>query len=178
MSLGKFLGNLSDWSNYSPRILFALTFICGVFLFGRSEFFTIIGLEVIQTKFRPYFGLGFLLFGSLFLSFPIVEAAKWIYKQGKEKFEHRKIERNYENLLIILTERQKSVLRSFMKKKTRTMQLNYEDGEVCELVNAQILYLPGDTIFFDRHKLDGMYTDFNLQPMVFNILKKRPELLD
>jgi hypothetical protein len=65
-----------------------------------------------------------------------------------------------------------------MKKKTRTMQLNYEDGEVCELVNAQILYLPGDTIFFDRHKLDGMYTDFNLQPMVFNILKKRPELLD
>lgn len=178
MTIKEFFSNLTDFSKYTPRILFALTLLCGFFLFVNNTFTREIGLETIQSEYRPYFGFGFLLFGSLLLSYPLVEGTKWIFKLIKEKAQYYRRVKNYEEFITMLTSNQKSILKSFLENNTRTVQLNYEDGDVRELVNAQILYLPGNLTFFDRYKLDGMYTDFNLYPVVYKLIKKYPEKLD
>ena len=178
MSFGKFFSNLIDWSKFSPRILFSLTILCGFFIFGGKGFFATLGLVFIQAEYRPYFGLGFLVFGALFLSFPIAECTKWFYKQLKEIIEQRKKEKNYKDWILLLSKKQIKILRSFIENNTRSMQLDYQDGEVNELINAQFIYLPGNSAFFDRHRVDGMYTDFNLHPWVYKYLKNHSELLD
>jgi hypothetical protein len=178
MSLEKFLGGFLDWSKYSPRVLLALTFLCGFITFGNSEVLTNLGLETIQSEYRPYFGIGFLLSAIMFLSYPLVLVFKWTLEKGRKIIEKTERKKNYISWLKILTETQKVILRTFINKNTRTQQLNYEDGDVLELINAGIIYSPGNIMFFDRYKLDGMYTDFNLQPVVYTLLKQHPELLD
>jgi len=164
MPFGQFLSNLTDWSKLPPIILFALTIVCGLFLFGGIGFFKTLGLEAIQTEFRPYFGFGFLLFGALFLSFPVVNISKWIFDWLEREYKQGKSKKQTKEWLSKITDEQKIILRSFMKKKSRTMSLNIEDGFVKELEIAEIIYLPSATLFFDRYKLDGMYTDYNMQP--------------
>ncbi|MCL4559869.1 MAG: superinfection exclusion B family protein [Chloroflexi bacterium] len=175
----KFLSNLTDWSKFSPRILLALTIICGAFLFGGSDFFKTLGLDTIQTQFRSYFGLGFLFFGALFFSFPAAEVFKWIYNWLKRRFDQYQKEKRYKEWFTHLTPSQKEILRSFIENETRTRSLDYRDGTVGELMNAGIVYLPTNISFFERYPRvdDGMYTDFNIQPWVFKYLKAHPEIL-
>jgi hypothetical protein len=180
MGLKNFLGNITDWSKISPRIFFALTFICGVFLFGGNAFFKTLGLDGIQTQYRPYFGLGFLIFGALFISFPITEVAKWFYNWFKEKYKHQRMIKHYKEWFTHLTPIQKEILRSFIKSNTRSMSLDFKDGTVNELMNAGIIYLPTNISIFKNNPRvddDGMYTAYNIQPWVFKYLKEHPELL-
>lgn len=177
--MDKFLGSLTDWSKFPPRILFALTIICGAFLFGSNNFFKTLGLGAIQSHYRPYFGMGFLLFGALFISFPVTEGVKWFYGWLKQKYDQRKRTKHYKEWLAILTPAQKEILRAFIDSNTRSMSLDYSDGTVTELMNARIIYLPSNIRFFNSfpRKLGGMYTDFNIQPWVFKYLKEHPEIL-
>jgi hypothetical protein len=173
----KFLSNLTDWYKFPPRILFAITVVCGVFLFGGSDFFKTLGLDTIQYQGRPYFGLGFLLFGALFISFPITEGSKWFYKWLKQKNDQQQKKSAFKKWFAYLTPAQTIILRSFIENNTRSQSLNCADGEVNELKNAGIIYLPTNITFFDRYRLDGMYADFNIQPWVWDYLKKHPETL-
>ena len=174
MGLGKFLGNLTDWSKYPPRVLLVLTLICGAFLFGGSDFFKILGLDIIQAKYRPFFGLGFILFGALFFSFPIMEGVKWIYKWLKHKYDQRKKVKHYKEWFTHLTPTQKVILHSFIENNTRSMTLDFSDGTVKELANAGLIYLPSNLTLFQ----DEWYTDYNIQPWVFKYLKEHPEILE
>lgn len=180
MDLSKIINNLTDWAKFSPRILLAFTIICGAFLFGDSDIFITLGLEYIQAQFRPYFGIGFLFFGSLLISFPISEGIKFLYKKLKTKVEQQQRRKIVKDWLLQLTPSQKEILRKFIINDTRSYSLNYEDGSVTELMNAGIIYLPTSISIFKRfpRQGNGLYTDFNIQPWVFKYLKDHLELIN
>lgn len=173
MGLKNFLGSITDWSKIPPRISFTLTVICSAFLFVGSDFFKTLGLDDIQTQYRTYFGLGFVVFGSLFISFPIAAGMKWFYNWQKDKYIQHKRKKLVKEWFTHLTPAQKEILRTFIEKNTRTLSLDYKDGVVNELMNAGIIYLPTAISIFD----DEMYTDYNIQAWVFKYLNEHPELL-
>ncbi|MCJ7583798.1 MAG: superinfection exclusion B family protein [Anaerolineales bacterium] len=179
MGLEKFVSSLSDWSKFPPRVLFALTLICGGFLFGGNSFFKTLGLDEIQTQYRPYFGLGFLLFGVLLISFPIAEGLRRLYHWLIEKYNQRRRFELTKEWLTSLTPAQKKILHSYIDKNTRSLRLDYKDGTVNELMIAGILYLPSNISLFDTNPRvdDGWYTDYNIQPKVYKYLQEHPELL-
>ena len=179
MELEKFLGNIIDWNKIPPRILFALTVICGVFVFGGDDLLKYLGLAAIQSRYRPFFGFGFLLFGALFLSYPIATMWKQFSEWLKRESNRRKQEKIYKEWLKRLTPRQKEILRRFVKNQTRSVQLDYTDGAVNELVNAGIIYLPTEISIFQRRPRadNGLYTSYNIHPWVYEYLKEHPEML-
>ena len=179
MGVEKFLDKITDWSKFSPRILFTLTVICGAFLFGGSSFFKTLGLDSIQTQYRSYFGFGFLLFGALFLSFPMSKGGKRFYYWLQEKYNQQKREKYYREWIAHTTPAQKRILRSFVDNNTRSLSLDFQDGALNELMNAGIIYLPTNISIFKRRPRvdDGLYTDYNIQTWVFKYLKEHRELL-
>jgi Super-infection exclusion protein B len=169
----KFLGSLTDWSKFPPRVLLALTVICGVFVFGGSDFLKTLGLDLIQTQYRPLFGLGFLVFGALLLSFPIAEGGKWIYQKLYYVYDQGEKKKFYLEWFKVLTPPQKEILRGYIDSDTRSRSLDFNDGVVKELVNTGIIYLPGR---YSRLSI-GWRTDYLIMPWVFTYLKEHPEIL-
>jgi hypothetical protein len=179
MIMEKIVSNLSDWSKLPPRVLFAFTLICGCFLFVGESFFSKVGLGVIQMQYRPYFGLGFLFFGALLISFPIAEGIRRVYHLLADIFDQKRRFKHAKEWLDDLTPAQKKILRTYIEKKTRSLSLDYKDGSVHELEIANIIYLPSDLSFFDiKPRVDnGFYTEYNIQPKIYKYLKEHPELL-
>lgn len=73
--------------------------------------------------------------------------------------------------LLHLTPKQKEILRKYFGENTRTQNLNFMDGEIKELVNANILYLSTGIVGM------GYRTPYSINTWVWEYLKKHPELL-
>lgn len=164
----KISSQMLDWIKLSPKYLFAIALFSELLLFSPLWILERAGWLEFVTKFRPWIGLIFMLTSTLlfthFSVFVFEESLRPFYKKQKEK-------KRLRIWLQHLTHKQKEMLKEFINENTRTVSFNFMDGEVKELVTANILYL--STGLVDR----GNYTPHTINSWVWEHLHKHPEIL-
>lgn len=176
MVIEKISGNLTDWSKYPPRVLFVLSCLCAAFLFIQPSFFEKIGLAEVQTLGRPYFGFGLLIFGLLFISYPLSNGGRYFWGKIRRKYESYTNMKRILKWLPYLTPSQKNILQEFIDQDTRNMDLDFSNADVKELANIGIIYLPSTLQLF-KNDIDDFYTAYCMNNWVFTYLKSHPEVI-
>lgn len=158
-----------NWLKTTPQYLFAISIICAILLFLKSDAIGILGLEEFRTENRTYIGIVFLISTALLASYPIKSLADW----AKVWLRNYRQYRYGLDFLKKLSPEQKIIIQKFMDKNTRSMTLEFDDGNVKELATYGIIYLPHRITRLEY----GRFTDYNMQPWAFDHLKKHPNLI-
>lgn len=161
------MANVLEWIRFLQRYLWGFIVVLAILLWGPQWLVSGLGMSVILSQDRLYFGLLFtVLLGmvlsdliSLTLSGPInrLEQVRW--RRSKAKRLHD------------LTAHEKLILKRYLDQNTRTQYLNVADGVVTGLVHEEILYRSTNI----GHLLTGFA--YNIQPWAFDYLRQHPELL-
>lgn len=157
-----------DWINLPPKLLFALTAICGALLFAPDSFLTALGLAAVVEAIRGWLGIGFLVFSVVLLSHFVWWAAgvvkPWIKEWLFIRFHRKRLHQ--------LDDAEKRVLAEFVGQNRRTLRLSMKDGTATVLAREHILAPAaqvGDVI-------GGMA--YAVQPWAWEYLAAHRELLE
>ena len=152
----------------SPEASFILSFITGILIYSPDEFLTKLGLKDFKYNFHSTLGAIFLIS----LVFLIMHFIKFIFEKIRKKYITFKQRKWWVKRLRDLTPEEKEILSYYIKNNTRTQSLDFSNGVVKELEFYKIIYRAsqlsrGFTVF-----------DYNIQPWIWNYLKKHKELLE
>jgi len=163
MDLSKFI----EWIKLSPRYIFPFLIISGFFLFAPEHVLSIFGLSTFTTQYKPIIGIIFLFSSALLLSHWFIEIWKWLVKGIK----NTRAKKNFKHKLHQLTAAEKLILRDYLRNNTKTQYYSMTNGIVSGLELEGILYKASN--------IGHVYKfAFNIQPWVWNYLKKHPETLE
>lgn len=162
MDFSKYL----EWIKLSPRYLLPIAIFTGFVLFAPSEWLDIFGLTDVVERYRPYFGLLFLLATVLLISSSVMAGYDWVKRWREET----RMMKEMRQSLHCLSEPEKEVLRGYIDNGTKTCYLSIQDGVVGSLRAHGIIYR-GSTV----GKMDRWA--YNIQPWAWEYLNANPELL-
>ncbi len=163
VDVSKFL----DWIKLSPRYLVPIALFTGFVLFASTEILEFFGLTGFVARYRPYFGLVFLLSAVLLLSgaaMAVYDCVKGWRREAQQRQQLRQQLRN-------LSRPEKEVLREFVRNDTTTLYLSMADGVVGGLETQRILYRSSNVGDIEEWA-------YNVQPWAWEHLKAHPQLLD
>lgn len=147
---------------FASRFLWGLIVVLALLLWGPLSFTKTLGLSLIVSQNRPYFGATFALLLAMLLTKVFVAA-----KNSIGEFQQKKaaIKR-----LRDLTEEEKSVLRPYIIEGRRTRNLSPMSGVVAELEHNNILY---------RSRNIGTIASlpYNIQPWAYDYLRAHQQWL-
>jgi Super-infection exclusion protein B len=160
------LTKVLDWLKSSPKYLFPIALVTGLGLFSPSSVLDIFGLTSFVSQYRQYIGIVFLISMALILTEAILFAHRALsgWRQRSEVTKHR------QELLQNLTLQEKSVLRNYITRKTKTAYFDLEDGVVGGLEAQGVIYRASNIGQLDRWA-------YNIQPWAWDYLTKNPHLL-
>lgn len=157
-----------EWIKLSPKYLFAIAFFTGSLLFSPYWILERSGLLDYIDRFRLWISLIFWLAFTLLATHSSISIFNKILMPFYTKVKEKKRLREW---LHHLTPKQKAMLGQYLDENTRTLNLNFMDGEVKELVNANILYLTTGIVGM------GYRTPYSISTWVWEYLQKHPDLL-
>jgi len=160
--------NLVDWIKLSPRYLLPICIFAGFVVFAPPQVLSIFGLIDMVSRYRPWFGLAFLLSAALLASSAVFAFYEFMKKKRLEEAvrKHRRLR------LHQLTEDEKELLRGYIHNQTRTQYLSMSDGRVGQLQTEKIIFRASNLGDY----LDGFA--YNIQPWAWEYLNDHPEVLD
>ena len=168
---GKIVEKLIEIYHHSPRFFLVTTLASGILLFVDSTTLDTIGLGNLGEQYKSIIGVVFLISILFLISFPVGNLAQLSSSWIQQKYKTRSTIRRLKRWLNHLTPEQRVTLQLYIQKGTRTLKLDADDGAIRELERAGILYKP--TGYIDP----GFYCSFNINPWVFDYLKKHSELI-
>jgi hypothetical protein len=162
------LKNLVEAIKLSPRYLLPICLLSAFLVFAPPQVLSIFGLGDIVSRYRPWFGLAFLLSAALLAS-----SATIAFRQRlKERRLGKNVLRYQRYRLHHLTEGEKQILRGFIEGQTRTQQLPIWDGRMRQFEIEQIIFRASE---LSQHP--GTHFAYNIEPWAWDYLNKHPELL-
>ena len=122
----------------------------------------------LRAQYGPWFG------GALLLSLAVLiaYAVPPVYKFARDQVANWATVRRGRTYLASLTPAERTILRGFISKNTRTQQLSFEDGVVKGLQAVGVLIRASQIL-----SGPSLHTAYNLQPWAWSWLKMHPELV-
>jgi hypothetical protein len=165
----KNLSGISDLIKLQPKYLIGISIATGVLLFGTDTVVLKgIGLVEFTDKYRVWIGVTFLIVTSLLVAHFVDDIRKLISGKRTE----RQVLAYGKKYLKALTPDEKKILKKYIEENTKTQNLNYTDGTVQELNNANIIYMSSSLSKF--HTI----FPFNIQPWAWEYLNKNKHLVE
>lgn len=152
----------------SSKVAAAISIISGTALFAPQEILGKLGVTEYVEEYRAIFGIAFLASSSF-----VAVSLLWIVgENAKNAFEKRKYRKTTIHYLRLLTSDEKAVMRRCIEEDTSTIQLPYNGG----IANA----LEAKHLIFRSSNMGSFGTEFpySIQPVVLDVLRKKPSLLD
>ncbi len=146
-------------------ILLALLFFSSIIIFMPDSWGNSFGVSSQIEIIRPYCFFCALLCACLLLAH--------LTNQAHNKFQEYWNERNLQKRLHMLSEPEKSVLREYIEKNTKTQYFRLDDGVIGGLEAWGIVYRAANI----SHGCDVSFP-YNLQPWAWNYLKDNSEILN
>jgi hypothetical protein len=157
--LAKFL----DIRKVPPQVWLAIALAAGTVLLVPITLAERLGVAALRTSHAPHFGLAFILATSMLVARALAFVGR-IVKDYTRRWRDRR-------QLAYLTPDQKAVLRRYIDEDTCTLNFRIDDGVAQGLLLVGLLHRASP--IFDM--VEG--TPYNVQPWLWRLLKKRPELL-
>lgn len=157
-----------DWIKLKPKYLAPISVAGAATLFAPSWFIEKLGLQRLQTDFRLWVGIVFLISSVLLIS----HALSTVWSFGTKKIRERSNLGDMQKRLHNLSAGEKKVLRGYILNNTKSQTLDYLDGVANGLEAAKVI--------FRAASIGSMWGGFayNIQPWAWDYLNANPHLLD
>lgn len=153
----------------SPRFMAVMCAICAVLLFLPPHILAMLAVEPLVLRYRPYFGIGFLFFFMMTVSYPV----NWCWTWGQKKIREIDYKRAIKQRLAKLDSNEQNALRPYISENRRNRYFYFNDGTVANLRHCCILVIPNTPgTMFDRERVPHVMVDW-----VWDYLHEHPELL-
>lgn len=159
---------LVSFFKLAPRYFAAIGIACWALLLLSRDTLQKLGLLDFTNNYRPWIAI----LGVCAVGFILVDLIVWCWRKALVSMEHLKDRRYIKKYLHALTEEEKQILRFYIFHETKTNSLRTDDGVVIGLEEVGIIYT--NSVYGSI--LNGH--PFNIAPLAWNYLKKRPYLLD
>ncbi len=158
---------LIDWIKLPVKYLFGISIVSGILLFCNQDFLIKLGLKEFKESYNSIIGAIFLI-SSIFA---LMNFGIFVYRKVKKKVNWIRTKRRGIKRLKDLTTEEKAILLFYIRKDTRTQELDYTDGRVRELEYNKIIYRTSEL------SKELTYFDYNIQPWAWDYLKRHKEIL-
>lgn len=148
--------------------LLSFSLVFGLLIFGPRWITMDLGINQVVSQYRWALGIGFIIIVMAIIAVVLSVAGEYITGYVANKFWLRK----HVKRLHDLTPQEKRILRSFIENDTRSCLLNVTDGIVGGLVTEKIIYRSASV------SRTGTLFSHNIQPWVWDYLRKNTQLLD
>jgi hypothetical protein len=159
---------LLDWLKQPPRIIAAITIASGFILFSPLVWQKALRLDTAVYVTGPFPGIVFILGCSLLLTSVVAS----LYSAARKRYLRARSDRIRPMYLHGLTADEKTILRYYTVRRTRTQTLSVQCGKVAGLVAHQIIQRAANIAHADFD------FDFNIEPWAWDYLQKHPNLLE
>ena len=159
---------LTEWLKQPKRILWGFVVVVGLMLWGPDWFVDGLGLQEFIDAYRKFIGVAFLFFTVAALAHTLQLLGEQVLRKWKQR-RRRMIAQKH---LHDLTDAEKKVLRGYIVSKSRTQDLEMNNGVTAALVAASVIS--------QASPMSVVWTIFpyNIQTWAWDYLREHPELLD
>ena len=162
---------IKDWVNLGVVPVIGLLIFSSLLIFLPESTIQDIGLEALSEEYKVHIGLVFLFSIAFLVAYSLnalwrVFLCKWLHEKASLYFLKKEAKD--------LTEEEKTLLKSFIENRTRSMNLSMKDGVVLGLEKRRFIIRTGN---FGTDAL-SMSFPFAIQPWAWEYLNKHPELLE
>lgn len=161
---------LIEFLNLGKRPSFILAGIGWVFLLIPDDMRQMLRMTELSAKISPYVGGLTFIFSTYFVLYFAYEVIERVSKLFGRKFHQHSERRRVLGWLSNLSSDEKTLLKRYIQADSKTQCFSITDGVAAGLTVKGILYQPASGAFFES-------VAHNIQDVVFEHLRKHPELL-
>ncbi|MEI6326807.1 MAG: super-infection exclusion protein B [Candidatus Roizmanbacteria bacterium] len=164
----EFTKNFLEWIKLKPRHLISLFAVSVLLLFLPQHILGLVALDSPVTNYRWIVGIVCIYSGISLLTDILIKLYMWVYRKFKIREKYINLYRELDHL----SPEEKSIIREFISKETKTLYLDKESGVVGSLELSKIIY-SGSSIGTDLNSWP-----YNLQPWAWEYIHKNPKVIE
>ena len=131
----EWLSRITDLAKVPTRFFAVLAIASGLLIFLPLSWLSQMSITQIREGYAPYIGAAFVLSISLL----VVELGIWFYGRNQRERQKKTAESAVQNSMLELDGAEKTVLREFFIKSTKSLRLPIDQPAVASLLNTGVL---------------------------------------
>lgn len=169
--MSELIPKIKDWVNLGIVPVIGLLLFSSLLIFLPESAIKAVGLMSLSEEYKIHVGLAFFFSIAFLVSYSLnalwrVFLGRWLHETASLYFLRKEAND--------LTEEEKAVLRNFIEKRTRSMNLSLKNGVVLGLEQRKFIIRTGNL----GTDAVSMSFPFAIQPWAWEYLNKHPELLE